>query len=85
MTLHPSLLPGLSLRRLACIGSVAPSPQDAKDARTKVRDYIDRFTSWDPDTRVEQFSLLQFDWELAADKDKWLAVEERLGKALGLR
>ena len=58
--------------------------QDAKDAKTKVRDYIDRFTSWDPDTRVEQYSLLQFDWELATDKDKWLAVEERLGKALGL-
>jgi len=49
-----------------------------------VRDYIDRFTSWDPDTRVEQYSLLQFDWELASEKDKWPAVNERLSKALGL-
>ena len=58
--------------------------QDWKDAKTKVRDYIDRFTSWDPDTRVEQYSLLQFDWELASEKDKWPAVNERLSKALGL-
>ena len=58
--------------------------QSSKEAKIKVRDYIDRFTSWDPDTRVEQFSLLQFDWELASEKDKWAAVEERLEKALGL-
>ena len=58
--------------------------QELKDAKVKVRDYIDRFTAWDPDTRVEQYSLLQFDWELAPEADKWVAVEERMSKALGL-
>ena len=79
-----AMLPVDSLVWLACTESEACCLQDSKDAKTKVRDYIDRFTSWDPDTRVEQYSLLQFDWELASEKDKWPAVEERLGKALGL-
>ncbi len=79
MMLHAGIL-----SYLACIESMACCPQNSKEAKIKVRDYIDRFTSWDPDTRVEQFSLLQFDWELASEKDKWAAVEERLEKALGL-
>ena len=60
----------------------AAPAQELKDAKLKVKDYIDRFTTWDPDTRVEQYSLLQFEWELAADMDKWAAVEERMGKVL---
>ena len=58
--------------------------QGLKDAKLKVKDYIDRFTTWDPDTRVEQYSLLQFEWELAGDADRWAAVEERMGKVLSL-
>ena len=62
----------------------AAPAQELKDAKLKVKDYIDRFTTWDPDTRVEQYSLLQFEWELAGDMDKWAAVEERMGKVLSL-
>ena len=62
----------------------AAPAQELKDAKLKVKDYIDRFTTWDPDTRVEQYSLLQFEWELAGDTDKWAAVEERMGKVLSL-
>ena len=58
--------------------------QDSKDAKLTVKDYIDRFTAWDPDTRVEQYSLLQFEWELAGEMDKWAAVEERMGKVLSM-
>ena len=56
--------------------------QELKDAKLKVKGYIARFTTWDPDTRVEQYSLLRFEWELAGDMDKWAAVEERMGKVL---
>ena len=45
--------------------------------------YIDAFTVWDPPVRVEQYTLLHFDWDVAgAGPDKWEAVAARIDKAL---
>lgn len=54
--------------------------QRAVETKTQVCRYIDAFTTWDPTTRVEQYTLLHFDWDLGADK--WQAVLDRINKAM---
>ncbi len=51
--------------------------------KARVCRYIEAFTMWDSATRVEQYALLHFAWDLAAPGDaKWRAVVDRLDKAI---
>ena len=50
--------------------------------RDRVRAYVDAFTTWDEPTRVEQYNILHFDWDISG-RDK-AAVVLRISKALGL-
>ena len=56
--------------------------QGAAEDKAQVCAYIDAFTTWQPDRRVEQYALLHFDWDVAAESEKWRAVLARIGKAL---
>lgn len=56
--------------------------QGAAEDKDKVCAYIDTFTTWQPDKRVEQYALLHFDWDVAGEGEKWRAVLSRMDKAL---
>ena len=42
---------------------VSAGAQGSEADEAMVKAYIDRFTTWEPDTRVEQYMLLHFDWD----------------------
>ncbi|EIE18028.1 hypothetical protein COCSUDRAFT_45656 [Coccomyxa subellipsoidea C-169] len=44
-----------------------PAPGLSEDVHAKLCRYIDLFTVWDESKRVEQYSMLHFDWSVAKD------------------
>ena len=78
---HP--MPAL-LQVISFLRALLRDPDLAADAgvRDRVRAYVDAFTTWDELTRVEQYNILHFDWDISG-RDK-TAVVSRISKALGL-
>jgi hypothetical protein len=68
---------------MAFLRGLLRRPELGADAelRERVRAYVDAFTGWDEPTRVEQYNLLHFDWDISGRDPA--AVVARIGRALG--
>ncbi|BDA51522.1 hypothetical protein COCOBI_19-0780 [Coccomyxa sp. Obi] len=58
-----------------------PAPDVSQEVHSQLCRYIDLFTVWDESKRVEQYSMLHFDWSVAKES-KVQAVLDRIEKVL---
>lgn len=59
-----------------------PAPDVSQEVHSQLCRYIDLFTVWDESKRVEQYSMLHFDWSVAKESKVQVSLLTCLKRAL---